>query len=100
MVSLKEYLQEKLPEYMIPAEVVFLVELPLISTGKIDRRALPDPPFSTPGSHKHLVAPTLIERNLARLWTEGLSVSEIGIHDSSFDLGGHSLAASLIPGPR
>jgi amino acid adenylation domain-containing protein len=97
IASLKKYLQDKLPEYMIPAEVVFLVELPLMSTGKIDRRALANPTPWSPGPNKHVVTPqTPIEKKLADLWAEVLSLSEIGIHDNFFDLGGHSLAASLI----
>jgi len=95
--ALKSFLQGKLPEYMIPAEFVFLDELPLMSTGKIDRRTLPEPSSRGPERVMPNVVPrTPIEKKLARIWAEVLSLPEVGVRDNFFDLGGHSLAASQV----
>ncbi|GGS58598.1 hypothetical protein GCM10010171_61960 [Actinokineospora fastidiosa] len=77
-----------LPEHMVPAAVVALDRLPLTRSGKLDRRALPDPDF-TPDTH---VPPeTDAERTLALIWSEVLGVPHVGVEDSFFDLGGDSI---------
>jgi amino acid adenylation domain-containing protein len=95
--ELRHFLQAKLPEYMTPAAFVFLATLPLSPTGKVDRRALPDPSKSRPKLDTPYVAPrTPIEERLARIWSEVLSLARIGVDDNFFDLGGHSLAATRV----
>lgn len=89
--QLKNYLKTRLPDYMIPAQIMVLDELPLTPNGKIDRKALPVPNISveavyTPPRHK-------VEAQLAQIWSALLERQEIGIHDNFFDLGGHSLLA-------
>jgi acyl carrier protein len=97
VAALRLFLHGKLPEYMIPAEFVFLDELPLMSTGKINRRVLPEPSSHRPERAMPIVGPrTPIEIKLAEIWVEVLSVREVGIHNNFFDLGGHSLAASQV----
>jgi acyl carrier protein len=94
---LKLFLRDKLPEYMIPTEFVFLDELPLTSTGKIDRRALPEPNHQRCDRGIDITRPrTPIEATLANIWAEVLSVPIISINDRFFELGGHSLAASQV----
>ncbi|HYO98625.1 MAG TPA: amino acid adenylation domain-containing protein, partial [Pyrinomonadaceae bacterium] len=90
--ELREFLQEKLPEHMIPAAFVVLDAMPLTPNGKIDRRALPAPGQSRPQLGREFVAPrTPVEQELAKIWRELLGVEAVGIHDDFFELGGHSL---------
>ena len=97
VTELRHFLKEKLPESMIPAAFVVLDKLPLLPTGKVDRRALPDPGDRRPELDTPYVTPrTGIETELQRIWTEVLSIGQIGIHDNFFDLGGHSLAATRV----
>jgi hypothetical protein len=89
---LRDFLQNKLPEHMIPAAFITLDALPLTPNGKIDRRALPLPDQARPQLAKEFVAPrTPVEEELARVWRELLGVKDVGIHDDFFELGGHSL---------
>ncbi len=93
--QLRQHLQAKLPEYMVPSTFVFLKSLPLTPNGKVDRKALPAPAAQQRDSQLEFVAPsTLEERLIADLWTDVLSLDQIGIHDNFFDLGGHSLRAA------
>jgi acyl carrier protein len=82
---------------MIPTAFVVLDKLPLLATGKVDRRELPDPGDRRPELDTPYASPrTGIESELRRIWTELLGISRIGIHDSFFDLGGHSLTATRV----
>jgi amino acid adenylation domain-containing protein len=96
--ELRSFLEVKLPDYMIPSAFVMLDALPLNSTGKVDRQALPVPDSSRPQLDVAYAAPrTSIEEKLVEIWEEILDLRPIGIHDNFFDIGGHSLAgASLI----
>jgi amino acid adenylation domain-containing protein len=95
--ELRASMRTRLPEYMIPGAFVVLDALPLTATGKIDRNALPDPSTARPDTATPYVAPrNPIERELAGIWAEVLSVDRVGIHDDFLALGGHSLAASRI----
>jgi amino acid adenylation domain-containing protein len=97
VTSLRRFLNERLPEYMVPAFFTTLAKFPLTATGKVDRRALPDPAKERPDLDTPFVEPrTTIERELASIWAEILSLQEVGIHDSFFDVGGHSLAAMRV----
>jgi thioester reductase-like protein len=89
---LRVFLQEKLPEYMVPSAFVLMETLPLTPNGKIDRRALPAPSSERPALDELFVAPrNEIEQKLANIWSQCLEIHSIGIHDNFFDLGGHSL---------
>ncbi len=93
-VQLREFLTSRVPDYMVPAHYVFLAQLPLNRNGKIDRQSLPDPDWAASHSGSEYVAPrTEIEKYLTTLWQELLAKEKIGIQDSFFMLGGHSLAA-------
>ena len=94
---LRDFLKEKLPEYMIPNAFVFLDSLPLTASGKVDRRALPAPDRSRPELVEAYLAPrNQTEELLTKIWTEVLKLERIGIHDNFFDLGGHSLLATRV----
>ena len=91
--DLQEYLQDKLPEYMVPSAFVILDEFPLTQNGKINRRALPEPSEEQFRSHTtEFVAPeSETEQKLANIWSKTLDVSQIGVDDNLFELGGNSL---------
>ncbi len=91
------FLNERLPAYMIPAAFVFLEELPLTPSGKIDRRALPAPDASRPALSEQFVSPrTMTEELIAGIWSELLRVERVGVLDNFFELGGHSLLATQV----
>lgn len=95
--ELRNFMKEKLPDYMIPSAFMMLDAMPLTPNGKIDRRALPDPGRSRPELDALFVPPrTPVEEELVRIWAEVLSLDQIGIYDRFFDLGGHSLAAARV----
>jgi len=92
--DLRQYVKQKLPEYMAPAHFVFLDSIPLTTNGKVDRKALPAPSYEGVSAAREYVAPrTETEKALADIWAKLLKVERIGIHDDFFDLGGHSLMA-------
>ncbi|HLP48793.1 MAG TPA: amino acid adenylation domain-containing protein, partial [Candidatus Kapabacteria bacterium] len=95
VVGLREFLLEKLPDYMVPSYFVRLEKMPLTPNGKVDRKALPKPGLKVGGSY---AAPRdEIEKKLVELWAEILgSDTAIGIDDNFFQLGGHSLKATVL----
>ena len=97
--ELREYLQAKLPDYMIPAFFVQLASLPLTANGKVDRRALPSPEGISLGmdKDKRYTAPrSEVEEQLAETWEKVLGRSPIGIDENFFALGGDSIKAIQI----
>jgi natural product biosynthesis luciferase-like monooxygenase protein len=95
--ELREFVQNRLPEYMVPSLFVAMTDLPRTANGKVDRRALPEPKFDRDASRAAYLPPrTTIERELAALWTELLGLKEVGVHDNFFDVGGHSLLATQV----
>jgi len=94
---LRNYLKERLPDYMIPSAFVYLDALPLTSHGKIDRRALPAPDAERPALAEAFIAPrTPTEKSLASIWTKLLGINRVGINDNYFELGGDSLLATQL----
>ncbi len=92
--NLRRFLQDQLPDYMIPAVFMLLEALPLSPSGKVDRRSLPLPEQTRPELSEAFVAPTLpVHQQLVQIWEELLDVRPIGIRDNFFELGGHSLLA-------
>ena len=90
--QIRQFLKQRLPEYMIPAVFVLLDAFPLTLNGKIDRRALPVPGTVPSGLSTAYVTPqTETEQLLAKIWQEVLQVEKVGIYDNFFELGGHSL---------
>ncbi len=93
--KLRQALQARLPEYMVPAACVLLSTLPLTPNGKVDRRALPVPDW-TREAEEYVAPRTPTEQTLAGLWADVLHLEQIGIHDNFFTLGGHSLLATQL----
>jgi len=92
--ELRNFLQQRLPDYMVPSTFVLLDALPLTPSGKIDRRSLPAPDRTRPELENAFVAPrTLSEEMLAQIWAQVLDIDQVGIYDNFFELGGHSLLA-------
>jgi acyl carrier protein len=93
--ELRALLHASLPSYMVPAAFGVLERIPLTPGGKIDRRALPAPDWGDRAVEKSFVAPrTPLEEELAVMLQEILGVQRVGVYDSFFDLGGHSLMAT------
>ncbi|HEY6802574.1 MAG TPA: amino acid adenylation domain-containing protein [Pyrinomonadaceae bacterium] len=96
--ELREYVRERLPEYMMPSVFAVLNELPLTATGKVDRKALPSASSAVAESFEQsYVAPeTPAEVAVATIWAEVLRVERVGKTDNFFELGGHSLLATQV----
>ncbi|MFY2561145.1 amino acid adenylation domain-containing protein [Corallococcus terminator] len=94
---LQEHLRQRLPEYMVPSAILSLDVLPRTPNGKVDRKALPAPSQASLARQDTAEAPrTPVEELLAGIWAEVLGGGAFGIHDSFFDLGGHSLMATQV----
>ncbi|MDZ8258879.1 non-ribosomal peptide synthetase [Nostoc sp. ChiQUE01b] len=94
--EVRRFLQNKLPEYMVPNAFVLLESLPLTANGKVDRRALPKPDLDSTLLEKYVAPRNPIEEILAQIWAQVLKVEKVGIHDNFFELGGHSLLATQL----
>ena len=93
----REFLKTQLPDYMIPSVFVPLEEMPLTASGKIDRRALPDPDNGRPDlANPYISSRNEIEQRLVAIWEGVLDVYPIGVKDGFFDLGGDSLSATRV----
>jgi thioesterase domain-containing protein/acyl carrier protein len=91
--ELRDFLKQKLPEYMVHGSFVMLDALPLTASGKLNRRALPAPVELRDRSAAFAAPQTPVEKSLAAIWAEVLGVNALGVNDNFFDLGGHSLLA-------
>jgi amino acid adenylation domain-containing protein len=90
--TLRSFLTELLPDYMIPSVFVRLDAMPLTPNGKIDRRALPEPDGTRPQLEAAYVMPqTEAEQEIAQVWQKALQLEKVGIYDNFFEVGGHSL---------
>ncbi|MDB9373588.1 non-ribosomal peptide synthetase [Nodularia sphaerocarpa] len=95
--NLRNFLQDQLPDYMIPSAFVQMESFPLTANGKVNRRALSEPTTSRPELAQTFVAPrTPTEEILAGIWRDVLGLEQIGIYDNFFNLGGHSLLATQV----
>jgi amino acid adenylation domain-containing protein len=90
--NLRSWLQELLPDYMVPSSFIALDEIPLTTNGKVDRKQLPKPKASTRETSTPIASPrNRLEEQLVQIWSEILGVDRVGVRDNFFDLGGHSL---------
>ncbi|WP_413173254.1 amino acid adenylation domain-containing protein [Anabaena azotica] len=95
--ELRNFLKDKLPEFMLPSAVVLLKELPLSPNGKIDRKTLPSPEEIRSDLIGEFVSPrTPVEEKLTQIWAEVLNVEKVSIYDNFFELGGHSLLTTQL----
>jgi len=95
--ALRVELGRRLADYMIPSTFVFVDEIPLTDSGKIARQRLPDPPPARPILAAGYVGPrSPREKTIAGVWREVLGLTEVGIHDAFYSVGGDSLKATLI----
>ncbi|MGY1952550.1 non-ribosomal peptide synthetase [Pseudomonas pergaminensis] len=91
--QVKTALAAELPEYMVPALLMRLDSMPLSPSGKLDRRALPEPVWHV---REHVEPETPLQQQIAAIWREVLGLPGIGLRDDFFALGGHSLLATQI----
>jgi 2-polyprenyl-3-methyl-5-hydroxy-6-metoxy-1,4-benzoquinol methylase len=89
--ELREYLQERLPGYMVPTAYIELEKLPLTPNGKVDRKALLAADGDAYARHGYEEPSGEVETTLAEIWAEVLKVERVGRRDNFFELGGHSL---------
>jgi acyl carrier protein len=93
--ELRGHLRGRVPDYMVPSRFVTLDSLPLTPSGKVNRRALPEPERESGGGATD--APqTPVEEALCAVWAEVLNAEQVGAHDNFFELGGHSLLATQV----
>ncbi len=99
LTDVRTFVEESLPEHMVPSVFMLMDSLPLTVSGKLDRKALPRPGRERPVLDQAYVTPTTdIEKHLVYLWQEELELEQVGINDRFFDLGGTSLQAAAIIG--
>ncbi|MEE4185873.1 MAG: amino acid adenylation domain-containing protein, partial [Gammaproteobacteria bacterium] len=96
VTGLQQALRQRLPDYMVPAEIVPLEQLPFTANGKLDRAALPAPSGAGRSSAAYRAPQSATERTLAAIWSAVLNVPQVGCDDDFFALGGHSLVATRV----
>jgi amino acid adenylation domain-containing protein len=94
--DLRDFLKQKLPDYMVPGVFIFLDAIPLTPNGKVDRNALPIPDLNFSATNDFVLPVTPTQASLAKLWGEILNIPQVGIYHNFFELGGHSLLATQI----
>ncbi|KST68530.1 non-ribosomal peptide synthetase [Mastigocoleus testarum] len=94
--KVRNFLRQKLPDYMVPSAFVILQALPLTPNGKIDRRALPAPDVEKNRQVEFVAPRTSTEEAIANIFASVLKLKRVGIHDNFFELGGHSLLATQV----
>ena len=91
--ALLDFLKSRLPDHMIPAQLIPVAEFPLTPNGKIDKKALPAPDNTLLSTETYIAPRDSTEQTLVEIWQELLGIPRIGAGDNFFDLGGHSLLA-------
>jgi amino acid adenylation domain-containing protein len=94
--QIRDFLRDRLPEYMVPSDFTMLETMPLTSNGKMDRKALPQPSDPTAARPASAFSLNEDEQRLAKIWQEVLGVQSIGKEDNFFELGGHSLLLVIL----
>jgi len=92
--AIKDFLEDQLPNYMIPTAFVLMDQFPMTVSKKVDRSKLPIPPRATHTKQEEFIFPNSpTEKVLAKIWSDILGIQKLGVHDNFFELGGHSLIA-------
>ncbi|KAF6624994.1 non-ribosomal peptide synthetase, partial [Paenibacillus sp. EKM10P] len=94
--ELRSLLGEELPNYMVPSFLVQLEQMPLTPNGKIDRKALPAPEGSLQTGADYVAPRTWVEVKLAQIWQDVLGLTQAGVKENFFEIGGHSLRATTL----
>ena len=95
--KLRTFLEQVLPQYMVPSTFVLLDSLPLTPNGKVDRKKLPNPNINR--SHTEYVVPkSETEQQIAKVWQDVLQLEKVGIYDNFFEVGGNSLLLIQVSG--
>ena len=94
--DVREYLKDRLPEYMLPSAVMFLDELPLSANGKVDRGRLPRFEGPAPADAKQAIPMTEAQQMIALAWMNALGIQRVGLDDNFFDIGGDSLRMAAV----
>jgi amino acid adenylation domain-containing protein len=94
--DLRDSLSAALPDFMMPTVFIWLSELPLTPSGKVDRRTLARMRISAVAAERHVPPRNELECEIAALWREVLRVEQVGVEDNFFELGGHSLLATQV----
>lgn len=97
VLQLRRQLADQLPDYMLPQRYILLSRLPMTPSGKLDRRALPQPSSARPVLEQEFVPPKgQAETQLAVIWAEVLELDQVGVNDNFFDLGGNSILSVTV----
>ncbi|WP_336078727.1 condensation domain-containing protein, partial [Paenibacillus sp. 203] len=94
--ELRSELGRELPSYMVPSYFVQLEQMPLSPNGKIDRKALPAPEGSLQSGADYVAPRTWVEVKLAHIWQDVLGLTQVGVKENFFEIGGHSLRATTL----
>jgi amino acid adenylation domain-containing protein len=94
--ELRAFLRERVPEYMVPGGFAWVDALPRTTSGKLDRRAIPEHEGESAAAVQYVPPRDELEERLAGLWAEVLGVERVGVHDDFFDLGGQSIVATRL----
>ncbi|MCP5053948.1 MAG: amino acid adenylation domain-containing protein, partial [bacterium] len=89
--ELREYLNGKLPDYMIPGYFMYLEEIPLTPNGKVDRNCLPEPEVTS--TEEYITPRNRLEEQMVEIWKHSLNLEQLGVEDNFFNLGGDSIKA-------
>ncbi|NLD49912.1 MAG: AMP-binding protein, partial [Clostridiaceae bacterium] len=96
IARLRKFVNQELPDYMVPAYFVRLEKMPLNKNGKIDRLALPEITMQVDTGSLYRAPATQLEKKLVRIWEEVLELERVGLNDNFFEIGGHSLKANIV----
>lgn len=96
VAELRTHLSKELPDYMVPARFMQLEKLPLTNNGKIDRKVLPEPEGAIDTGVEYVAPTNKVEEKLVEIWEEVLELEGIGVNHDFFEMGGHSLKATIL----
>lgn len=94
--ELRRFLGSKLPSYMVPDFFVHMLQLPMTSSGKVDRKALPKPEMNQLAATNYVAPVTTTEQKLTQIFEEILGLNKVGVMSNFFEMGGHSLLAAAL----